>query len=177
MDERLEEFIDSTIAGLKVIGMVPKNGKLSVKKGQICLESQMKAQGFRRWMNGDSRDMTILHVKNTVSNAFKIGRMLMSSSSDSSSAMEETMRVWTLEKISTELEKSEAGLLNLKTTYADDSLMLATIDVMVDRQRAHRSEISQFLIGASVMDPPPKPASSSSSSSERPPKPPTQKNP
>jgi len=156
MDERMEEFIDSTIAGLKVISMVPKNGKLSVKKGQICLESQLKAQGLRRWINGDSRDMTILHVKNTVSNAFKIGRMLMSSTAESAcSVMEETMRIWTLEKISTELEKSEAGLLNLKTTYADDSLMLATIDVMVDRQRAHRSEISQFLIGASLMDPKP----------------------
>ncbi len=165
MDERMEDFIDSTIAGLKVIGMVPKNGKLAVKKGQICLESQMKAQGLRRWINGDSRDMTLLHVKNTVSNAFKIGRMLMNSDHLNASVMEETMRMWTLERIATELEKCEAGLINLKTTYADDSMILATIDVMVDRQRAHRSEISQFLLGASMMDAPPPPHHPSSASS------------
>lgn len=154
MQERMEDFIDSTISGLKVIGMVPKNGKLSVRKGQLCLESQTRAQGLRRWINGDSRDMTLLHVKNTVSNAFKIGRMLMTADNSNASPTEVTMRVWTLERISTELEKSETGLLNLKTTYAEDSMVLATIDVMVDRQRAHRSEISQYLIGASLMDPP-----------------------
>ena len=154
MDERTEDFIDNTIAGLKVISMVPKNGKLAVKKGQLCLESQLKAQGLRRWLNGDSRDMTLLHVKNTVSNAFKIGRMLMNADHNNVSVIEETMRMWTLERIATELEKSETGLLNLKTTYADDSMILATIDVMVDRQRAHRSEISQFLLGASAMNPP-----------------------
>jgi hypothetical protein len=160
MDERTEDFVDSTIAGLKVIGMVPKNGKLAVKRGQLCLDTPLNAQGLRRWLNGDSREMTLMHVKNTVSNAVRIGRMLIAraeqqqqqaaaaASSDAPSqaaAAEATLRLWTLDRIATELEKSEAGLLNLKTTYANDSTMLANIDVMVDRQRAHRSEISQFM--------------------------------
>ena len=134
-----EEFIESTIATMKIIGMVPKNGKLCVRKGQLCLDT-VQGQGFRRWLNGDSRDCTLMHAKNTIHNAIKINRVIMTSN-DSMSAENE----WTLRRMLAELEACESGLQNLKTTYACDSMILANLDVIIDRQHAHQIEVQKFL--------------------------------
>ena len=72
-----EEFIDTTIATMKIIGMVPKNGKLCVRKGQLCLDNAVQGQALRRWLNGDCRDSTLMHAKNTITNAIKIDRAIM----------------------------------------------------------------------------------------------------
>lgn len=133
-----EEFIDSTIASLKIIGMVPKNGKLCIRKGQLCLESAQKAQGVRRFINGDSRDMTLMHAKNTINHAVKITRTLMNSP-------DSPITLWTIQRIHEEMEACEGGLQNLKTTYVNDSMMIANLDVLIDRQRAHGDEIRKYL--------------------------------
>ena len=135
-----EEFVDATIASLKIIGMVPKNGKLCVRKGQMCLDT-VQAQAFRRWLNGDSRDTTLMHAKNTINNAVKINRMLMAT------VPQTDMTAWTLQRMLAEMQNCEAGLENLKTTYACDSMMIAFLDVIVDRLRAHRDEVHKFIHG------------------------------
>lgn len=132
-----EEFIDTTIASLKIIGMVPRNGKLCVRKGQLCLDAE-KVQAMRRWLNGDSRDCTLMHAKNTISNAVKINRFLMASQVTDVS-------LWTLDRMLTELEKCESGLQNLKATYVGDSMMIANLDVIIDRLGAHQTEVRKFL--------------------------------
>jgi hypothetical protein len=133
-----EDFVDSTIANLKIIGMVPKNGKLCVRKGQLCIDNQ-RAQGLRRWLNGDSREFTLVHAKNTVVSSIKIARcILLNNSTDTTST-------WTLRRILREMELCEQGLNNLKTTtYSDDSVMVAHLDVIIERQVANRNEILSF---------------------------------
>ena len=44
-----------------------------------------------------------------------------------------------------ELEACESGLQNLKTTYADDSMIIANLDVILERQTAHQDELRRFL--------------------------------
>jgi hypothetical protein len=134
-----EEFIDATIATLKIIGMVPKNGKLCIRKGQLCLDTGIKAQGLWRFFNGDSRDMTLIHAKNTINNAVKINRSLMLLTG------QDDMVLWTLHMMLTEMENCEGGLLNLKSTYINDSMILANLDVLVERQRAHIEEVRKFI--------------------------------
>ena len=134
-----EEFIDATIATMKIIGMVPKNGKLCVRKGQLCLDT-VQAQAVRRWANGDSRDCTLMHAKNTINNAVKINRFLMSTPNPTTDVTS-----WTLRRMLAELEQCESGLQNLKTTYASDSMIIANLDVIIDRQKAHQDEVRKFL--------------------------------
>jgi len=43
------------------------------------------------------------------------------------------------------MERCRVGLQNLKTTYADDSTMVANLDVLIERQAAHREEIVKFV--------------------------------
>jgi len=148
-----EEFVDSTIASLKIIGMVPKSGKLCVRKGQLSLDTPDKVQAMRRWANGDSRDLTLMHARNTIASAVKISKSLMAAASSSSSSSSGTgvnvnapeLSIWTLERLATEMEQCEVGLQNLKTTYSSDSMMVANLDVISDRLRAHKDEVARFV--------------------------------
>jgi len=134
-----EEHIDRTIAALKIIGMVPRNGKLCVRKGQLAIDDPENSQGLRRWLRGDSRDLTLMHARNAISSAVKISKALV----DAYATVE--LAAWTLERFVREMEQCEVGLQNLKTTYSADSMMVANLDVLGDRLHAHKSELARFL--------------------------------
>ena len=66
-----------------------------------------------------------------------------------------------------EMEQCDVGLQNLKTTYATDSAMVANLDVLSDRLRAHKIEVRRFVASlendntaaaATTAAAPPKPA-------------------
>lgn len=129
-----DDFVDSTIANLKVIGMVPRNGRLCVRKGQLCLETPDHMQSVRRWARGDSRDLCLMHVRNTMYNAQRIIQHLSTGvSSDRSN--------WVLQQIVAELGQCEVGLQNLRTTYATDSMMVANVGVLIERISSYRAAV------------------------------------
>jgi hypothetical protein len=143
MASTTDDFVDSTIASLKVIGMVPKNGKLCVRNGQLCIDMQ-RIQGVRRWINGDSRSMTLVYAKTTVNNAIKIARSIILNCIGSQTCNAASQ--WTLSRILEEMETSEQGLHNLKTTtYVGDSMMVANLDVIIERLGAYRDELTLFI--------------------------------
>ena len=43
------------------------------------------------------------------------------------------------------MQNCQSGLLNLKTTYNDDSLMIANLDVINDRLKAHCEELIEYI--------------------------------
>jgi hypothetical protein len=139
MASTTDDFVDATIANLKIIGMVPKNGKLCIRKGQLCIDSP-RMQGVRRWMYGDSRDMTLAHTKNTINSSIKIARSIMLNYKPS-----HNNGIWTLDRIFEEMDSCQIGLQNLKTTtYAGDSMMVANLDIIMERQIANKEEIQIF---------------------------------
>lgn len=144
-----EEFIDTTIAALKIIGMVPKNGKLCVRKGQLSLDVADNTQAVRRWVQGDSRDVTLMHARNTINSAVKISKALSEERATPPNTSAGNLSRWTLGRLVAEMEQCDVGLQNLKTTYACDSAMVANLDVLSDRLRAHRSELSKGISSAS----------------------------
>lgn len=130
-----EDMIDNTIASLKIISMIKKNGRLSVRKGQLTIESDDNMQTLRRWFYHDSREVSLMHIKNTIFNAIKISKGILENK------IETELKTWSLQRLAIEMQNCQAGLLNLKTTYNDDSLMIANIDVISDRLKAHCDEI------------------------------------
>ena len=134
-----EDMIDSTITSLKVISMVPKNGRLSVRKGQLTLEPDDAMQKFRRWFNKDSRDHALMHIKNTVQNAISLSKGIIDQK------LETELKEWTINRLSTEMQNCQSGLINLKTTYNEDSLFKASIDVIIERLQAYCEELITHL--------------------------------
>lgn len=132
-----EEMIDNTIANLKVIGMVQKNGRLSVRKGQLTLEPDDHFTKLRRWFNKDSRDLTLMHMRNTINNAIKLSKGIFTNK------IETELKNWSIQRLANEMQNCQLGLVNLKTTYNDDSMMVANLDVILDRLKAHCAELAE----------------------------------
>lgn len=133
-----EELIDTTLTTLKVIGMLPKNGRLCVRRGQLTLEPDDHLQRWKRWIYRDSRDITLMHIKNTINNATKIIKGIMSSQ------IEIEMKAWTLQRFLSEMTSCQSGLVNLKTTYINDTAVVAMLDVICERLQANCAELSEW---------------------------------
>jgi hypothetical protein len=139
-----ENIIDSTITTLKVISMVGKNGRLSIRKGQLTLEPEDTMQKFRRWFNKDSRDQTLIHIKNTINAAMQLSLGIKSNK------IQTELKEWTFHSLVAEMMNCQAGLMNLKTTYNDDPLFKASIEVINERLQAHCQELSIDPISADL---------------------------
>jgi hypothetical protein len=133
-----DELIDSTLTTLKVIGMLPKNGRLCVRRGQLTLESDDHLQRWKRWIYRDSREVTLMHIKNTINNANKIIKGIMSNQIDIE------LKSWTVQRFLSEMTSCQSGLVNLKTTYIQDTAVVATLDVICERLAANCKELSDW---------------------------------
>ena len=134
-----DDFVDNIIANLKVIGMVQKNSKLCVRKGQLAIDNEGHFQAVRRWLFKDSRDTVLMHVRNTINNAIKVSKNLINGDAQTD------LRNWTLLRLNEEMRNCQAGIQNLKTTYMDDAMMVASLDVLSERLVANYEEISKVL--------------------------------
>lgn len=133
----MDEVVDKTMANLKLISMVNKGEKLCVRKGQLNIEQFDRLQPIRRWYNKDSRDNSLIHIRNTINDAIKISKGLLANN------LQIDLSEWIVTAFNEEIQHCEVGLQNLKTTYVDDSSFIANLDVMIDRCRAHVNEISK----------------------------------
>lgn len=133
-----EDQVDSTITALKVISMVQKNGRLSVRKGQLTLDPDDHLKTFRRWFFKDSRDHALMHIKNTINNAIKLSKGIIENK------LETELKGWSVHRLATEMQNCQVGLMNLKTTYNEDPLFKASIDVLNDRLQQHCRELLSY---------------------------------
>ena len=115
-----DNFIDDIITNLKIIGLIEPNNKLSIKNGHLKLDKLDNLQFLRRWLNRDSREHTIIFLKNIIKNVSELINRLDN--------FTETDRRWIIRRIVCELENVEIGIKNLKTTYIDDSFIIVNLD-------------------------------------------------
>jgi len=139
MSNSFDEQIDQCIISLKIIGMLQKNGRLCIRRGVLCIEPDDKLQTFRRWFNKDTREQCMIHIRNTILNAISITKNIMNKK------IEIELADWTLKRILKELTTCQNGLINLKTTYSEDSSIIAHIDTLIDRLRANCEEIHDYI--------------------------------
>jgi hypothetical protein len=127
------------MANLKVIGMLQKNAKLCVRKGKLAIDDEGHFQSVRRWLYRDSRDSVLMHMKNTISNAINISNVLLNESKYND------LDKWLLSRLNEEMRGCELGIVNLKTTYAGDAMMVASLDVLIERLKANYEKITKII--------------------------------
>lgn len=132
-----DEYIDTIFANMKVIGMLQKNSKLCIRKDRLTIDGDDRLQSLRRWIFKDGRNSVLIHIRNTINSAIRISKCFLKD--------EQThdLRNWTILRMHEEMRNCENGLQNLKTTYMDDSAMVAALDVLVERLRANHEEIAR----------------------------------
>jgi len=135
----MDELVDKTMANLKLIGMIKKGEKVCLRKGQLNIEYVDRLQSLRRWYNKDSRDVSLIHIRNTINDAIKIAKGLITNN------IQSDLKIWTVTALNQELRNCETGMQNLKTTYIDDPSFLANIEVLLDKCKAQADEIDKAL--------------------------------
>jgi hypothetical protein len=135
----MDEVVDRTMANLKLIAMINKGEKLCVRKSQLNIEQVDRLQPFRRWFNKDSRDNSLIYIRNTINDTIKITKSLFATD------LQNDISKWSIIALNDELKHCETGLQNLKTTYVEDPSFIANLDVMIERCKAHSDEIEKGL--------------------------------
>lgn len=138
--DTMDDVIDKLMANLKLLAMINKGEKICVRKGQLNIEPVDRLQSVRRWYNKDSRDVTLVHIRNTINDAIKIAKGLLANN------IQSDLKIWTVTALNIELKNCETGLQNMKTTYMDDSSFVANMDVLIDKCRAQCDEIEKVLL-------------------------------
>jgi hypothetical protein len=71
-----DDQVDNIIMNLKIIGIVQKNGSICVRKGLLTIDHDGHLQRIRRWINKDTREVTMLHIQSTIMNATKLTKWI-----------------------------------------------------------------------------------------------------
>ena len=117
-----EDFVDGLLTSLKIISMIKEGQKVRVRNGLLDLEPEstgVKA-AVRRWIHNDSRQSTIIYIRNTVNQSMELTNMVNG-----------------LDKVNKALEECLTGLRALTVTYGDDTGTIASLEVIQMRIRDH----------------------------------------
>ena len=119
---------DKLMTNLKVISRVNQHEKISTTAEQVRIDGTPSwMQTIRRWYNGESRDANLNTITTVIDNAFSQLDLYIQKSNPTAS---EKIFVLALQQ---DLAKTVDGLTNLKTTYTDDSVVQARIDLLIQR--------------------------------------------
>ena len=118
MESMNEESVDNIITNLKIISLVKVDEKLSIRKGHLQIDNSSNLQFLKRWFYRDSRDIILLFIKDLVRNISMLFEKLECY----------TDKLWILKRILTEMENAKSGLINLRTTYSTDAVMVVKFE-------------------------------------------------
>lgn len=118
MDSINEDSIDNIITNLKIISLVKIDEKLSIRKGHMSLDNSSNFQFLKRWFYRDSRDIILLFIKDLIRS--------ISILFDKLSCYNDNKFI--LKRLLIEMENAKAGFINLRTTYANDAIMVVKFE-------------------------------------------------
>lgn len=126
------DIFDDIILNLKIIGKIPCEGKITTYSGKIRLDNPGSLSWLYRWWRGDSRHKTISHIKNIINNALSLSKSHRNSKKGSKH----------LKRLEVSFSESLLGLQNLIQTYQDDTTMVSSLDIMIDKVKTELVNIS-----------------------------------
>ena len=119
---------DSLMTSLKVLSSVKHHERLNTQGPIISVDSAGWLQPLRRLWQSESRDINLSQINPIIDNAFS--QLALRQTNTEKNTTSNKIFVMRLTK---ELEGAVEGLTNLRTTYQDDSVAKARIDLLVDK--------------------------------------------
>lgn len=150
--------IDQIIINLKIIALIKKHEKLSIRNTNQSLFIDGKSnflyiQSIKRWLNHDNRQRTIDYIEKIINKTFQcmdaIYEEFKNKSSDNKKVKCEEVfeedKESLLLRLSKEIINSSEGLKNLRITYKQDSLINSQIQLILDKIRIKVDKINTAL--------------------------------
>jgi len=150
MDPVNEEFIDSIITNLKILGLLQINDKLNIRKGHLHIDKESGIQFVKRWFFRDSRDNTLLYIKDVIRNIYTLFSKIKIGNTSGQGIYNQDDINWIVTRVLTELEKSENGINNLKTTYSCDSMTSVVLENIIVKIRELCTQGRTLLVNQSI---------------------------
>ena len=149
-----EMSIDKIFINLKIISLIKKNEKLSIKEDQeksLTVDGNtnfLYIQSIKRWINNDNRKKTLNYINNIIQNTFdsmdQIYENFQKKDEDVENVFEEDDESLLL-RLSKELIKASDGLKNLRITYKNDSVINSKIQLLLDKIQIKVDKINKLL--------------------------------
>lgn len=120
---------DNLVTSLKVISKVNQHERLSTTSEVVRIDgTQSWTQTLRRWYNGETRDLNLNTVTRIIDNAFSQLNLYYAKESE----LTNPEKIYLI-GLKQDLAKTIDGLNNLKITYEDDSVIVARIEMLIER--------------------------------------------
>ena len=126
------ESTDEILSRLKFLGHIQKGEKLS-SRHMILQVDGWRTRLDRTWITPDNRSNTLKTVKEIISRSFEILNNHMTSTKEADIILSRLLIQ--------DLIKSQTGIMNLKSTYADDIKFGCDLDILLQSIIARLSEI------------------------------------
>jgi len=130
-----EDFIDLVVTNLKILGMLQINDKLIVRRGHLHIDKESGILFIKRWFMGDSRDQALNYISSVIKNINLLFNKLKILLPSGQNVYTSDDIKWILTRVLTEMEKGEGGLINLKTTYTEDTFTTVIIENILTKMR------------------------------------------
>lgn len=128
------EITSSIISKLKFIGQIKKGEKINVKH-QFVQSDGFMTSFLRTFVNHDTRDNALTFITDTIKHSFEI------ISSYLPKCYKNLKKMTRCVNIIRDLQNAQMGILNLKKTYADDTMFCCKIETLNQEISAKISEI------------------------------------
>ena len=156
-----EMNIDQIIINLKILALIKKNEKLSIRDQDTCLiidgkNNFLYLQSIKRWLNQDNRQKTMNYIDKIIHKTFEwmdkvyeqYKNKEYNSEKDEEEISEEIFeedKQSLLLRLSKELINAAEGLKNLRITYKNDSRINSEIQLLLDKIKIKVDKINNAL--------------------------------
>ena len=147
-----EMSIDKIFINLKIISLIKKNEKLSIKEDQeksLTVDGNtnfLYIQSIKRWINNDNRKKTLSYINNIIQNTFdSMDQIYENFNKEEKQNVFEEDDESLLLRLSKELIKASDGLKNLRITYENDSVINSQIQLLLDKIQIKVDKINKLL--------------------------------
>jgi hypothetical protein len=129
--------LDNLFTNLKILSRVHRYERISTRSSIIRIETSNILQSINRWWYSENRCKNIDIIECLLNEAFDYITQLIKSYKT-----KKRVNVWKLlSKINKELSEVLKGLKNLRCTYETDSVIIARIDVLLEKIAEYSSDI------------------------------------
>lgn len=147
-------LLNRIIIDLRIIAKIPENGKISTTTTDpIRVETITTAQGFHRWIWGDSREQSYTALRNLVNNIVDISDNILQSRYMNIPLNELTPHELSefnrchsqLKTLAKEINNSLQGFSNLHRTYENDATISSKLEVLMSNLNDQKNKIEASL--------------------------------
>lgn len=157
-ESEIEAKLSNSLTNLKILSKLKSNNKLSFADNKFLIDEWTYSQPLRRWWSQESRNNTLTHLENFITELFSIIDSIYSREVNRGNDIDDeyypdmnTAEIFKKEnskillQFVTEIGHAITGLNNLKRTYKSDTAIVSSLEIIIERLDVRTRKIAGIL--------------------------------